>query len=119
MPTGASLETKAISLDVQHAQSYTQLDAHSLFGTLQVKASHEWFKSRKQNRTMVISRSSFAGHGKYGSLWLGDNHASVDDMEMSVIGAMKMNIFGIPLVGSDICGFGGNSTTAQLCTRWH
>jgi hypothetical protein len=47
MPTGASLETKAISLDVQHAQNYTQLDAHSLFGTLQVKASHEWFKSRK------------------------------------------------------------------------
>jgi alpha-glucosidase (family GH31 glycosyl hydrolase) len=34
MPTGASLETKAISLDVQNAQNFTQLDAHSLFGTL-------------------------------------------------------------------------------------
>lgn len=31
-PTGEDLETKAISLDVKHANGYTQLDAHSLFG---------------------------------------------------------------------------------------
>lgn len=30
-PTGEYLETKAISLDVQHYNNYTQLDAHSLF----------------------------------------------------------------------------------------
>jgi alpha-glucosidase (family GH31 glycosyl hydrolase) len=40
-------------------------------------------------------------------------------MEISVLASMKMNMFGIPLVGADICGFGGDSTTAQLCTRWH
>lgn len=33
-PTGESLQTKAINLDVQQAQNYTQLDAHSLFGSL-------------------------------------------------------------------------------------
>jgi alpha-glucosidase (family GH31 glycosyl hydrolase) len=68
---------------------------------------------------MVISRSSFAGMGKFGSAWLGDNHATVADMEMSVISTMNMNIFGIPLVGSAICGFGGDSTTNELCARWH
>jgi hypothetical protein len=68
---------------------------------------------------MIISRSNFAGMGKYGSIWLGDNHAKVDDMEISVLASMKMNMFGITLVGADICGFGGDSTTAQLCTRWH
>ncbi len=61
---------------------------------------------------MIISKSNFAGMGKYGSIWLGNNRAAVDDMEISVIASMKMNMFGILLVGGDICGFGGNSTTA-------
>jgi len=39
-------------------------------------------------------------------------------MAFSVTGVMLMNIFGIPLAGSDICGFGGN-TTPELCARWH
>lgn len=117
-PSGESLETKAISLDVLHNNGYTQLDAHSLFGATQVRSSNLWYAQQKK-RPFIISRSSFAGMGKYGSLWLGDNHAKVEDMEISVIGIMNMNIFGIPMVGADICGFGGDDTTDQLCARWH
>jgi len=69
---------------------------------------------------MIISRSSFAGHGKYGSKWLGDNHNYIDDLEESVLGVMKMNMFGVTLVGADICGFGGSyAANVTLCTRWH
>jgi alpha-glucosidase (family GH31 glycosyl hydrolase) len=52
--------------------------------------------------------------GKYGSKWLGDNYADIDHMQSSVTGTMMMNMFGIPLSGSDICGFGGD-TTGDLC----
>ena len=56
--------------------------------------------------------------GQYASKWLGDNTADMQDMGFSVSSIMLMNIFGIPLVGADICGFIGD-TTPELCARWH
>jgi alpha-glucosidase (family GH31 glycosyl hydrolase) len=39
-------------------------------------------------------------------------------MGYSVTGIMGHNIMGIPLAGSDICGFIGD-TNPELCARWH
>ena len=39
-------------------------------------------------------------------------------MGQSVIGSYSMHLFGIPLVGTDLCGFGGD-TNGELCARWH
>ena len=57
-----------------HYGGFMELDTHSLFGTMEVQATHEWFQERK-NRTFIIERSSYAGIGKFGSKWLGDNGA--------------------------------------------
>ena len=67
---------------------------------------------------MIIERSSFAGMGKFGSRWLGDNFSTYQYMGLSITGVMMHNIIGIPLAGSDICGFIGD-TNADLCAWWY
>jgi len=95
----------------------SELDAHSLFGAMQTRASHEWFKEQNK-KTMIIARSSYAGAGKFASRWLGDNFASFEFMTYSITGVMMSNVMGIPFAGADICGFLGQ-TNPELCTRWH
>lgn len=117
LPTGRSLETKSITLDAKHYNGDTELDVHSMFGAYMVRATHEWFKANNK-RTMIIERSAFAGTGKFASRWLGDNFSQQEYMGYSVTGVMQHNIIGIPLAGSDICGFIFD-TNAELCARWY
>lgn len=79
VPSMRNLETKSLPLDSVHADndelmtmSVTELDAHSLFGTMEAQATHKWFQSQGK-RTMIIERSAYAGMGKFASRWLGDN----------------------------------------------
>ena len=67
---------------------------------------------------MIIERSSYAGSGKFGSMWLGNSYSTGEYMGFSVTGTMSHNIAGIPLTGADICGFQGD-TDAELCARWY
>lgn len=121
-PTGRDLETRSISLDAIHndtlvRKQVTELDAHSLFGTMQTQATHGWFE-KNNRRSMIISRSSFSGHGKFGSKWHGYSESNLDYLGYSITGVMMQNVMGIPLAGSDICGFSGDANDT-LCTRWY
>lgn len=118
IPTGRDLQGGAIPLDAVHADGSLELDAHSLFATMEQKATNNYFSSNLKKRAMIVSRSSFAGSGKFGSRWLGDNFSTTHYMAYSVTGVMMQNIMGVPLSGADICGFNGN-TTADLCSRWY
>jgi len=93
-------------------------DTKNIYGWSEAKATIAALHQATGKRGTVISRSTFPSSGRYGGHWLGDNSASFNDLRTSVIGTMEFNMFGIPYIGADICGFQG-STSEELCLRWH
>ncbi|NXP37418.1 LYAG glucosidase, partial [Leiothrix lutea] len=132
--------------------------------------THEWWHDMVKDfhdqvpfdgmwlRPFIISRSTFAGHGRYAGHWTGDVGSDWEQLYYSIPGrlwgtgpastplaptpqpgaspqapspwccraltppvpsaeVLLFNLFGVPLVGADICGFLG-STSEELCVRW-
>ena len=94
-----------------------EYNTHSLWGLYEAKATHEFFVEKLKKRPFVLTRSNFPGAGLFTTKWLGDNHARWEFMRFSIIGIFSYQMFGIPFVGSDMCGFMGD-TNEELCGRW-
>ncbi|GBN13836.1 putative maltase-glucoamylase 2, partial [Araneus ventricosus] len=119
--TGSTrLSAKTLCMEsVQSAgnKNYRHYDVHSLYGWSQSQPTFQAALKAVNQRSLVISRSTYPSSGRYVGHWLGDNKSIWDDLYRSIIGMLEFNIFGIPYVGADVCGFEGN-TTNELCTRW-
>ncbi|XP_055955044.1 lysosomal alpha-glucosidase isoform X1 [Patella vulgata] len=114
---GGSLRANTICTSAQQHLS-TQYNIHNMYGYTETVASYHALQDIRGKRPFVISRSTFSGQGHYGGHWTGDNAATYHDMYRSISEIIKMNMFGITMVGADICGFREN-TSEQLCQRWH
>ncbi|KAL7055555.1 hypothetical protein AAHC03_022507 [Spirometra sp. Aus1] len=114
---GDFLYSKTICPSALH-ENGTHYDLHNLYGYMQAKATRTVLQRLMPGqRPFVLSRSTFAGSGRYTFHWTGDNSATWADLAASIPQMVNFNIFGIPMVGADICGFMGN-TTEELCIRW-
>lgn len=49
-------------------------------------------------RSLMLTRSSFPGVGKYSGHWLGDNAANWNDIKWAIPGMLEFGLFGIPYV---------------------
>ncbi len=93
-------------------------DVHNLYGFYMTKAAADAFcKIAPHKRTLLFSRSSYIGMHRYGGIWTGDNASWWSHLLLSIQQMPSLNMCGILYTGSDIGGF-GNDTTQDLLLRW-
>lgn len=127
VPGVLPLENNTISMNATHYEkgvyvnkndSFTEFHYHGLSGYLE---SYETYRFMKTNLSIpfpfILSRSTLFSQGAFSSHWSGDNLATWAFFQTSISEIFNFQIFGMPFIGVDLCGFGGD-TTEELCSRW-
>eukprot|EP00878_Enallax_costatus_P002700 GHUV01002888.1.p1 GENE.GHUV01002888.1~~GHUV01002888.1.p1 ORF type:complete len:873 (+),score=203.93 GHUV01002888.1:194-2812(+) len=124
-----SLATKTIAPSALHANGVKEYDAHNLYGTAMALEHHKAFIDITGKRPFLLTRSTFPGAGKFTAHWTGDNGVNWENIYVSIAGLINTNMWGMPMVGADICGFNdilfwddkgklSDSELQELCNRW-
>lgn len=92
-------------------------DIHNVYGHLMAKATYEGLKQNDGRRPFVITRACYSGTQKYATVWTGDNQSLWCHLKMSIPQLLNLGLSGQPIAGTDIGGFGANTTPELLC-RW-
>ena len=112
------LAVHAVSPNATHQDGTEEYDVHNLFGYQILNATYQALLAAiPEKRPFIIGRSTFAGAGKWAGHWGGDNASRFAYMFFSIPQALNFALFGIPMFGTDTCGFNGNSDE-ELCNRW-
>ncbi|AZO93223.1 DUF4968 domain-containing protein [Halocella sp. SP3-1] len=93
-------------------------EAHNIYGHLMSKSTYKGLKAITGKRPFVITRACYAGSQKYSTVWTGDNQSLWEHLRMSLPMLMNLGISGFSFSGTDIGGFGFD-TTPELLTRWY
>ncbi|XP_051905568.1 lysosomal alpha-glucosidase isoform X2 [Hippocampus zosterae] len=113
---GGRLSAFTLCMSAQQNVS-THYNLHNMYGLTEAFATNRALVKARGKRPFVLSRSSFPSIGRYSGLWTGDVRSNWEQLGYSIPSVLKFSLFGVPLVGADICGFGGD-TTEELCVRW-
>ena len=93
-------------------------DVHNLFGYNMTRAASEAFEKICPNKKILMfSRSSYIGMHRYGGIWMGDNRSWWSHLLLNLKMLPSLNMCGFLYIGTDLGGFGGN-TTRDLLLRF-
>ncbi|KAH9517561.1 hypothetical protein DERF_008227 [Dermatophagoides farinae] len=113
-----TLKRKTLCMTARHYNGQLHYNLHNLYGLQEAIVTNDALKNTLKKRPFIISRATAPGHGHWAYHWTGDIVSDWSSMNWSISSILNFNLFGIPMVGADICGFNGN-TTEELCARWH
>ncbi|XP_058510597.1 lysosomal alpha-glucosidase-like isoform X6 [Solea solea] len=113
---GGELNSGTLCMSAQQRQS-THYNLHNMYGLTEAYATNRALTKVRGKRPFVLSRSSYSGIGRFSGVWTGDVRSDWEQLRFSIPAVLQFSLFGVPLVGADICGFEGN-TTEELCGRW-
>lgn len=120
-PALFEVESKTFPLDVLHDHDghlTSHRKAHNVYGMQMARATAEGVKKFKDGkRSLIITRSGYAGMQRYSSVWTGDNIATWEHLWLADTQAQRLSISGVSFCGSDIGGFIGQPTS-ELMIRW-
>jgi len=119
-PTGCfgPLNGRTVCMAARHHGNRVHYDVHNLYGWAQQRATFATLSQPSKHRPLVMSHSTFTGSGAHGGHILGDVYANYVDLAASISGILAFSLFGIPLVGADICAF-ADEAKEQLCSHWY
>lgn len=86
-----------------HAGGVLEYNSHSLYGYMESVATRQALVSAMSTRPFLLSRSTFLGSGAHTAHWTGDNAATWNDLAASIVTMNNMALFGVPMIGADIC----------------
>ncbi|BHF72636.1 hypothetical protein SprV_0401570400 [Sparganum proliferum] len=115
--TGYSLFASTICPSALH-QCIPHYNVHNIYALSEAKVTREaLLHINPKQRPFLLTRSSFAGSGRYTYHWTGDVYSTWQVLASSLVQMLNFNLYAMPMVGADICGFVGD-TTEELCVRW-
>nr|XP_034831483.1 lysosomal alpha-glucosidase-like [Maniola hyperantus] len=110
------LKYKTLCMDAKHYIG-KHYDIHNIYGLTEAIHTYGALAEIRGKRPFVISRASFPGLGRWAGHWSGDVFSRWHDLRMSIPDLLSFSLFGVPMMGTDICGF-NEDTTVELCKRW-
>ncbi len=114
-PGGGNIERQTIALNSTHYGNMLQANVHPLYGLMHTYHTFQFLN--KIRRPFLLSVSTTFGSNRFGFHWTGDNYANFTFLKNSITANFMFGMWGVQMIGSDICGFGGN-TTVQICSRY-
>lgn len=97
----------------------THVNVHNYYPNQQAKLTNEFLVEKNKNEyPFILSRANAPGMGKFAAHWTGDNQSTFKYLKTSIASIFNFNIFGIPMTGADVCGYGGVNPSEELCAKW-